>query len=321
MGFSAIPPSPDEQILLDALAMWTARADMAIMHVSVPYKAMLDGTSAETYVNVVDLPLANYYRARNLPIVVTLDVTDGLNRSAEAPDLVAIGRSITEPAIQQLYRDYAMAYATIVRPQYLLLAAETNLIRDVAPAPLYAAIVQMTNAAAGAIAGIGGTRPKLGVSVQADVAWGRGIHDNVFQGVDRDFGDFPFTAVLGLSSYPYLTFPTPEDLPLDYYARLVSGRSTPVMVVEGGWTSGAVSTVQSSPAIQVRYWRHHERMLDSAKALAVLQLTFTDLDVESLNLPPGSTLPVFAQLGLVDAELRPKPVLATYDSIFARRLK
>ena len=62
-------------------------------------------------------------------------------------------------------------------------------------------------------------------------------------------------------------------------------------------------------------------MLDSARAGAVFQLTFTDLDIEALNLPPGSILPLFASLGLVDTELRPKPALAVWDSLFALRVQ
>lgn len=42
-----------------------------------------------------------------LPVIITLDVTDGLARDREAPHLVAAGRSITEPAVQQLYHEYA----------------------------------------------------------------------------------------------------------------------------------------------------------------------------------------------------------------------
>ena len=42
-----------------------------------------------------------------------------------------------------------------------------------------------------------------------------------------------------------------------------------------------------------------------------------DLDVASLNLPPGSILPLFATLGLVDDRLRPKLALSVWDSLFA----
>jgi hypothetical protein len=106
LGFSAIPPKATQESALATIDAWTRRADAAIMHISVPYRALLTGTSGTTYVNTVDLPLANYYRAKGLFLVITLDVTDGLNRAAEAPELVALGRSIKEPAVQQVYRDY-----------------------------------------------------------------------------------------------------------------------------------------------------------------------------------------------------------------------
>ena len=318
MGFSAIPPKADEQVLLENLAMWTARSDAAIMHISPPWAALLSGVSATAAVNANELPLANYYRGKNLTIVVMVDATDGLNRAAEAPELVQSGRSITEPAVQQVYRQFVLAVATIVRPEYLGLAAETNLIRMLAPPSLYAAMRQMVNAAAADLQ-LAVSASKRYVSVQVDAAWGRALHNNVYQGVEQDFADFPFLQALGLSSYPYFVFADPDDIPLDYYSRLPNGRTLPVMVVEGGWTSASAGTIISSPEEQTRYMRRQARMLDSAHASAVFQLTFTDLDIPSLNLPPGSILPLFASLGLVDAELRPKAALSVWDSLYAVR--
>ncbi len=318
MGFSAIPPRMNQAEALTVLDLWTPRADAAIMHVSPPWAALLSGVSAVAAVNANELPLANYYRAKNLQIVVMVDATDGLNRAAEAPELVQLGRSISEPAVQQVYRQFVLALNAIVRPDYLGLAAETNLIRLAAPASLYASLVQMVNAAASDLQ-FAGSSAKRYVSVQVDVAWGRAGQNNVYQGVERDFADFPFMRALGLSSYPYFVFAEPEEVPLDYYSRLPNGRSIPLMVVEGGWTSGTAGAIVSSPEEQVRYLRRHARMLDSAKATAVFQLTFTDLDVSSWNPAPGSVLPLFASLGMVDVNLQPKPVLAMWDSLFAVR--
>jgi len=320
MGFSAVPPDSTQASALASIDQWTRRADAAILHVSVPYRALLGGMSATTYVDSVDIPLVNFYRGRALTIVVTVDVTNGLDRSAEDPDLVAMGRSITEPAVQQVYRDYVLALATQIHPAYLGLAAETNLIRGAAPANVYAAVVQMANAAAADLHALT-TRPALYVSLQADEGWGRLLHGNVYQGVETDFHDFPFMEALALSSYPYFVFAEPNDIPLDYYTRLANGRTLPVLVVEGGWTSGAVGSVQSSPAMQARYLRRQEQLLDGSKAVAVFQLTYADLDLSQYPpQPPGSILPLFAQLGVVDAKLNPKLALATYDSIFARPL-
>jgi hypothetical protein len=242
---------------------------------------------------------------------------DGLNRAAEAPELVELGRSISEPAVQQVYRQFVLALSTIVKPDYLGLAAETNLIRLAAPASLYASLKQMVNAAANDLQFVGSSARRY-VSVQVDVAWGWG-QNNVYKGVEQDFADFPFMRALGLSSYPYFGYADPDEVPLDYYSRLPNGRSLPLMVVEGGWASGSAGTVVSSPEEQVRYLRRQARMLDSARASAVFQLTFTDLDIPSLNLPPGSILPLFATLGMVDANLRPKAALAIWDSLFAIR--
>ncbi len=316
MGFSAIPPRANEADLLAALAMWTTRADAAIMHISPPWAALLAGTSATAAVNANELPLAQYYRAKHLQIVIMVDATDGLNRSAEAPELVQLGRSISEPAVQQVYRQFLIALETLIQPEYLGFAAETNLIRLVAPPTLYAALVQMVNAAANDPQ-LSASSSKRYVSVQVDAAWGRAGQTNVYQGVERDFTDFPFLQALGLSSYPYFVFADPEEIPLDYYSRLPNGRTLPLMAVEGGWTSGTAGVIVSSPEEQARYFRRHALMLDSARVKAVFQLTFTDLDVPSLNLPPGSILPLFAKSGLVDDQLRPKLALSVWDSLFA----
>jgi hypothetical protein len=75
MGFSAIPPRMSQAEVLTVLDMWTPRADAAIMHISPPWKALLSGITATAAVNANELPLANYYRARNLQIVVMVDAT------------------------------------------------------------------------------------------------------------------------------------------------------------------------------------------------------------------------------------------------------
>lgn len=318
MGFSPIPPRLDNQVLLNAVDMWSTRADAAVMHLSPPWAAMLAGTSAAAAVDANDVPLANYLKAKGLQLFVTIDPGDGLDRSAEAPGLKAAGRSIQEPAIQQLYRAWVRAIAAKLQPTYLGLAAETNLIRGASPPGVYAALVQMANAAESDLVADGSTAIRY-VSVQVDFAWGKLNGNGTYAGVEQDFTDFPFIRALGLSSYPYFSYASPDELPLDYYSRLRNGRDLPLMVVEGGWTSGEVGGVQSSPQRQADYLRRHALLLDSARAIAHLPLTFTDLDLSSYeHLPSSGILPLFALLGMVDTALAPKPALAVWDSLFAR---
>ena len=314
MGFSALPPRADTALLIPTLTLSTQHSDAGLVQLSVPWTVLLGGISAAQEVRVVRLPLANYYRGVGRPITVALDVTDGLDRAKEAPELIAAGRSITEPAIQQLYREYVSAVDSILHPEYLSLAAETNLIRLAAPAPVYAAVVAMAGAA-GAELRARGTGSKLLVSVQVEVAWG-GLQGAPYVGIAQDRADFPFIDALGLSSYPYLGgYAQPEDIPLEYYSRLVAGAPLPELVLEGGWPSVAAGGVSSTPELQARYIRRHAEILDAAQAAAVFQITFTDLDLSASPPPPGSVLPLFAHLGLVDSALAPKPALAVWDSV------
>jgi hypothetical protein len=142
-------------------------------------------------------------------------------------------------------------------------------------------------------------------------------------GIDQDLRDFPFVNLLGLSSYPYLGgFKDPNQIPLDYYKRVRGSTVLPLMVVEGGWPSASVRGMfSSSPAMQARYITRQSQLLDEAKAIGVFRLSFTDLDLASFPKPIPAILPLFATLGLVDANLKPKPALATWDTIFARRLQ
>src|SRR5262252_5591020 len=129
MGFSAIPPRPDFATQLATLDQWTRRADAAIIHVEPPWDSLLAGTRADSIVRRQLLGLADFYRAKHLELVFTLDATNGLDRASESAALVAAGRSIAEPAVQRLYRDFAVAVDTLLHPTYFGLAAETNLIR------------------------------------------------------------------------------------------------------------------------------------------------------------------------------------------------
>jgi hypothetical protein len=318
MGFSGIPPTNDINVAIAAIDMWSQRSDAAMMSFELPWDSLLAGVPAETLVIRDQVGLANYYRAKGHELWIYLDPANGLNRAGESTPLVNAGRSITEPAIQQMFRRYAVVIDSIIRPEHLGLALETNLVRGVAPAPLYAAIKQLANDTAAGVRAVD-SNVKLSVSVQVDWAWGRFLGGNIYAGVAQDFVDFPFLDELGLSSYPYLAgFAEPEDIPLNYYSRLLEGHILPAMVTEGGWSSATIDTLVSSEAEQKRYITRQSKLLDQLGASAVFQLTFTDLDLSAFPGAPANLF-LFAHLGLVDVNLAPKAALAAWDGIFARR--
>lgn len=156
-------------------------------------------------------------------------------------------------------------------------------------------------------------------SVQVETAWGVLGGTGPYAGVERDFTDFPFVQLLGLSSYPYFSFARPEDLPTNYYSRLLNSWTLPVMVVEGGWTSSSAGSLSSSPEQQAHYVTRHTQLLDAVSERGVIQLLFADIDLASYPQPVPPNLPLFTHTGLTDSDFQAKPALAARDALFARR--
>jgi hypothetical protein len=214
---------------------------------------------------------------------------------------------------------------TILHPDWLGLACETNLVRAAAPPSLYAALGTLARSTADSLNAMHASRPSLPrptlySTVQVEVAWGR-LGSTGYQGVATDITDFPFAQVLGLSSYPYLGgFAEPEDIPLDYYSRLGDEAMKPVMVIEGGWASQSYATYTTSPAKQARWVRRHAQVLDAAGAIGWCSLEFADLAVSQWPQFAGTSIRLFSSIGIVDSALTAKPSLAAWDSLFARPL-
>jgi hypothetical protein len=318
MGFSPNPPRYDTQSVIQGIDLWSQRAEIAIIHEELPWTDLLNGMPADAILDRDKMQLVNYLRGKNLQLAFMADLTDGLSRADEAPKLRQAGASITDPAVRQLYRDYVLAVNRKLAPDYIGLAAETNLIRALAPSAVYAAVVLAANDAAADLRLANAAVPLL-VSAQVETAWGKLAGSGSYAGIERDFADFPFAQWWGLSSYPYFGYAQPEDLPGNYYRRLLNGRNIPAMVVEGGWSSASVGGVNSSADTQARYITRHAELLDSIGARAWLQLQFADLDIASLPPPVPATLPLFADIGLTDSHFAAKPALARWDALYARR--
>lgn len=314
MGFSAMPPKLDQAVAVQAIQLWIERADIAIVHEELPWTDLVAGVPPDSILAREKDGLIGFFRAKGLSLVFIADPDDGLSRGEDAPRLRQLGRSLTEPAIQRLFRDYVVAFVRRYHPEYVGLAAETNLIRVLAPAPLYGAVVAVANAAAADLAGVS-PRPVRFVSVQVETAWGK-LPAGGYRGVEQDFADFPFAEALGLSSYPYFVWADPADLPADYYRRLLGGRTLPVLVVEGGWASGSFPGVATSPAAQARYLARQSELLTAAGAIGWLQLAPTDFDLPSFPADVRAQIAPFSTLGVVDAQLAAKPALAVWDSVF-----
>jgi hypothetical protein len=326
MGFQNSAPRFDNiNLFLQSLQIWTTRADAAIITTEVPWDSLYAGKSIPKFVLNNYKGLTDYYRGKNFKLWVYIDPQNGLNRGSDAAALVMLNKSIAQDDAQKLYRRFVVVMDSILKPDHLGLALETNLIRAASTSAIYNGIKKAVNDAVVDVRAID-KNVKLSVSVQADYAWGRLLGNGTYIGVAQDFIDFPFIQELGISSYPYFDFSKPEDIPLDYYSKLIDGKTLPVFVSEGGWPSKTFTgpnqkIINSSETIQQNYIDHQSKLLDKAQATALFQLVFTDIDASAI---PGNIDPNinnFIHLGLVDIKLQSKPSLSAWDDIFKRSLQ
>ena len=327
MGFqNSAPRFDDFNLTIQSLQLWSARADAAMITTEVPWDSLYAGHTIQRYILNNYSGLVDYYRTNNFKLWMYIDPANGLNRGSDANALVAMGKSIAQDDVQKLYRRFVVAMDSMLQPDHLGLALETNLIRMASSPSIYSGVKKAANDAAIDVRAIDPT-VKLSVSIQAEVAWGIGSPNGYgnFVGIEQDLTDFPFAHELGISSYPYFNAAKPGDLPIEYYAKLVAGKSMPIFVSEGGWTSQTFTArnqqvIAGSTTLQQDYVTRQSQLLDQAKAIAVFQLTFTDIDLDHLPVGTDPTIKYFAYLGLVDINLEPKPSLTTWDNVFKRKL-
>jgi hypothetical protein len=319
MGFQNSAPSyNDFNKIMTTLNMWTTRADAAIISLQVPWDTLLAGVSPQSYVDRNYTGLVNYYRGKNLKLWLYVDPANGLDRSSDALDLKSHGKSIAQPAIQQLYRRYCFVMDSMLKPEHFGFALETNLIRSMSPDSIYNGVKTAANAAAADIAAKD-PNVKLSISIQVDWAWGM-LNGGTYIGIAQDFTDFPFIQELGMSSYPYFVYDNPSSIPSDYYSRIIQGHSIPVFVSEGGWSSQKVGTYDETPQKQADYFTKQIQLLDNVSAIALFQLSFCDINTNALAHGTPANLNQFAWTGLVDTNLTAKPALTVWDRNYQRRL-
>ncbi len=325
MGFQNSAPRYDDfNLILQTIALWSTRADAAMITTEVPWDSLLAGKTPQQYVKNNYVGLVEYYRSKNFKLWVYIDPQNGLNRTSDANSLVAVGKSIAQPEMQKLYRRFVVVMDSMLRPEHLGLALETNLIRVAAPAAIYNGVKKAANDAVADVRAIDPT-VKLSVSVQADIAWGKLLGNGTYVGIQQDFTDFPFIEELGVSSYPYFDFTNPDEIPINYYSRLVEGKAMNLMITEGGWTSASFEgpnqkMIQGSLETQQKYISRQSQLLDAANGIAWFQLPFTDIDLSKVPTNVDPSISYFSYLGLVDINLKPKPSLTTWDNIFQRKL-
>ena len=186
MGFQNSAPRFDNiDLFIQSLNLWTTRADAAIISIEVPWEELLNGGSAVNHVVNNYKGLVEYYRSKGLKLWVYVDPQNGLDRGSDARELVAAGKSIADADVQNIYRRFVVVMDSVLSPEHLGLALETNLIRAAASPAIYEGVKQAATLAA---ADIRSVNTDVKVERQRSSRTGLGkIHRHRFPGYRSGF--------------------------------------------------------------------------------------------------------------------------------------
>jgi hypothetical protein len=318
MGWSVTPPRLTTESVLATAELVVELGEVTLMQSAPPWSRILAGDPLD---ELVEEPggLADYMRALGTEdIVFVVDPLDGLDRRREPLELVEAGRSILEPEIRALHEEWVRTVVRRIQPGYLGLASEINTLGAHGDPTRYVALVDMINDMAAEVRAL---QPgiQVFVSFQVDDAWNLLIPDGAdhFALID----DFDIDA-LGLSSYPVFVFEEPALIPDDYFSRFQQHTDLPLILVEGGWSSGATAWGSGTPVEQAAFFRRFEQLLDSVDGALWVFLIPADLALDGwgLSAERESTLSNFATMGILDEALQPKPAYEEWVRILGRPL-
>lgn len=317
MGFGVVPPRPTVAAVTALLERMAPVAEYALIQREVPWTRLRAGETMDHVVDDEYVAVADAIRGRGMDLVLLVDPLDGLNRTAEAVEATSNGLSLRDPAVRATHAAWVRTLVERLHPRYLGLASEINTLGAHGDRALYEDIRAMINSLAPEVRRIS-PETRVFVSFQVDDAWG--VSPWPASAVDQFAMAREFDVdVVGLSSYPGFSFASPEAIPYGYFRPFVEATGKPVLLAEGGWSSGPGG---GSPEQQAAYLAALFDELEAVQAELVLPLLFADLDLADpgWGLPPdrAATLAYFAHMGIVDASLTAKPAFAVWAARFAR---
>jgi hypothetical protein len=119
-----------------------------------------------------------------------------------------------------------------------------------------------------------------------------------------------------ISSYPYIAFPSAEDIPEDYYTPLLSRTDKELAVAEGGWISEDFKHLKATERDQEDYLNAIHRQIGGRLAFWIY-LLMQDISLESYSQyirgNDLDTLSFFTTVGLISTDGTLKAALSLWD--------
>jgi hypothetical protein len=281
-GFFPSPPEGTLESVLNHFQDLGRHADFILIQPNIPWQDFRAGVEGESQARTDLRNQTVLARQNGLEWVVVVDPLNGLNRREFFGLPEGWQPSFANPDVRTAFTNFALWVVRELSPPYLGLASEINTYLDAHPddvksyLSLYQEVYDRVKAEAP------GTQ--IFVTFQWDdlnnmfapAAEGRPAGQTNWDQVEAFETRLDLWAI---SSYPYFAFPSGEDIPADYYTRLLDRTDKPLAVAEGGWTTQPVGPIQGGEQGQVEYLQAiHDQLGPRLRFWVYLILTDFNID-------------------------------------------
>src|SRR6185503_20853809 len=300
MGFSSQPPAPGDEAYKATFRFIGQLGEVVMIQRAPPWTDFLPGATISERTQALTALERDQARVNNLKLFLAVDATDPADRGQlnSLPDNLK-GHDFSDPGIRSAFIAYAQYLALNYKPAYLALGVEMDLfygrrgdgpfrnfqsvyfeaydaVKRSSPHTLVFPTFQYEGM-------IGALRS----GERAQVAWSL---VNRFE---------PKIDMLAVSSYPFLLYKTPEEIPANYYQALRGRLDRPIAFTSIGWPSSAegLDLIQAEAA-QANFLRRALMDADQLRAGMVIWYLARDPSVDlGANFQPLSTVGLFAADG------------------------
>jgi len=325
-GFFPSPPQPTYESVLETFQAMGEHGDVVLIQQNIPWDEFIEDSEGESQTITDIRNQVILARQNGLEAVFIVDPLNGLNRReffglpSEWTDA-----TFATPEVRQAFRNFTLRVLREIHPGYLGLASEINTYADAHPEDFanFLSLYRETYAAIKAEA--------PATQVFATFQWED--LNNLIPGASEGRAPYsinwdqveafePELDVWVISSYPFVVFPSADEIPDDYYVPLLTRTDKPLAVGEGGFTSRPIGPFSGTPEDQVGYLEALHGQIGERLAIWIYLLLSdfdpdeyaqamrdqgrAEVDIEALGM--------FSAVGLRQSDGTGKSALAVWDA-------
>ena len=300
MGFSSQPPGPGDEPYKATFRFIGQLGEVVLIQRAPPWTDFLPGATISERTQGLTALEREQARVNNLKLFLAIDATDPADRGQlnGLPENLK-GHDFSDADIRSAFIAYAQYLALNYKPAYMALGVEMDLFygrRGDGPFRNYQSVYfEAYDAVKRSSPGTmvfptfqyEGMIGALRSGERAQVAWSL---VNRFE---------PKIDALAVSSYPFLLYRTPEEIPANYYQALRGRLDRPIIFASIGWPANAEGLDQiQAEAAQANFLRRALTDADMLRAAVVIWYLARDPTVNlGANFQPLSTVGLFAPDG------------------------